>query len=344
MTEQDWLASEDPERMLSSLDEGLPTASGYDMGHGLGGQKFSDRKLRLFACGCARQVWHLLTDERSRRAVEVAERYADGAATSKERGLVFNAADGLRGDQQSIAYGCLRANAADGAIEACFHARQCGASAADLAATLRDIVGNPWRPVEIAPDCYECHGRGRWAQGYQPDFECPECDGTGKRPCPWLTPTVLSLAQAAYDERPDAECEECMGRGGFDWYPEDDPSNSRMEGPVWTNCRADCKGGRTTDGRLDPVRLAVLADALEEAGCVGGREWLCMMQGKHSHPGRAGQVIHGVLHDFNPNVLHHHHDEKCPRYNHPHPLLAHLRSEGPHVRGCWALSLILGQD
>lgn len=38
----------------------------------------SERKLRLFACACVRQVWHLLREPRSRRAVEMAERYADG--------------------------------------------------------------------------------------------------------------------------------------------------------------------------------------------------------------------------------------------------------------------------
>jgi hypothetical protein len=38
----------------------------------------TERKLRLFACGCARQVWHLLGDARSRNAVEVAEAHADG--------------------------------------------------------------------------------------------------------------------------------------------------------------------------------------------------------------------------------------------------------------------------
>jgi hypothetical protein len=58
---------------------------------------------------------------------------------------------------------------------------------------LRDVLGNPFRPVSITPA--------------------------------WQTPDVLSLAQAAYNEH-------VLPRG-----------------------------------LLDPARLAVLADALEEAGC-----------------------------------------------------------------------------
>jgi hypothetical protein len=48
-------------------------------------------------------------------------------------------------------------------------------------------------------------------------------------------------------------------------------------------------------GELDPVRLAVLSDALEDVGCTDAA------------------------------------------------ILSHLRSPGPHVRGCWALDLILGK-
>jgi hypothetical protein len=40
----------------------------------------TDRRTRLLACAWCRHVWHLLTDARSRRSVEVAELYADGAA------------------------------------------------------------------------------------------------------------------------------------------------------------------------------------------------------------------------------------------------------------------------
>jgi len=44
----------------------------------------SSRKYRLFVTGCCRQVWPAMKEARCRRAVEVAERYADGRATPEE--------------------------------------------------------------------------------------------------------------------------------------------------------------------------------------------------------------------------------------------------------------------
>ena len=61
---------------------------------------FSDSILRKLACRFVREtpladgrkVWDLLTDERSRKAVEVAEAYADGNATDGELQAACNAA------------------------------------------------------------------------------------------------------------------------------------------------------------------------------------------------------------------------------------------------------------
>lgn len=44
----------------------------------------SDKTLRLFAVACAREVQHLLKDERSLKALDVAEAFAHGNATEKE--------------------------------------------------------------------------------------------------------------------------------------------------------------------------------------------------------------------------------------------------------------------
>src|SRR3954449_1270732 len=71
MDEADWLTSTDPQGMLAFLRN-----SG----------KLSERKLRLFAVACCRRVWHLLTDERSRNAVDIAEQYADGEVSEQEMG------------------------------------------------------------------------------------------------------------------------------------------------------------------------------------------------------------------------------------------------------------------
>ena len=46
--------------------------------------KAGRRKLRLYACGCSRLVWHLLMDERLKAAVELSERVAEGLANKAE--------------------------------------------------------------------------------------------------------------------------------------------------------------------------------------------------------------------------------------------------------------------
>ena len=51
-----------------------------------------DKEWRLFAVWCARQVEHLMTDQRSKDALSIAERHANGEASDKELAVAEEAA------------------------------------------------------------------------------------------------------------------------------------------------------------------------------------------------------------------------------------------------------------
>ena len=51
-----------------------------------------NKTLRLFAVACARRVQHLLKEQRSTNAIDVAERYANGNATKEELAAASDAA------------------------------------------------------------------------------------------------------------------------------------------------------------------------------------------------------------------------------------------------------------
>jgi hypothetical protein len=231
MTEQEWLASEDPPALLSwAQGEGL-------CGHLL--YRLSGRKLRLLACACAR------FDEDPGRfagdAIRRAEWIADGLESPADPTGPHH--EGWRVADRWLAQPDARAAAAAWAV--CVRP---GVGAA----LLRDIVGNPFRPVMLPYErrCRRCKRRPPDQWWTICPFCLPDLSGFGGS-YPWLTPAVLLLAGRAYEDRQE-------------------------------------------DGILDPLTLLALADALEEAGCDS-----------------AG-------------------------------LLAHLRSAGPHVRGCWAVDIILG--
>src|SRR5579862_7845010 len=90
MTENEWLACTDPHKMLEYLrgkmgSQDLRLPSGKAVQVPIYPEcKVSDRKMRLFACACCRRIWRLLSDERSRQAIEVAECFVDGDSTQDE--------------------------------------------------------------------------------------------------------------------------------------------------------------------------------------------------------------------------------------------------------------------
>jgi len=179
MTESEWLECADPKPMLKFLRG-----------------KVSDRKLRLFACACCRRIWPLLSDERSRRAVEVGERFADSLASNMELDVArieSTAAIPRRHPSKGVAVGGkewreakVRIRATRAAWNAVlipvgeFYARILTAWVAQergLAWTgeywqcrlLRDLFGNPFRTITFDPS--------------------------------WLSPTVKTLVQRIYDDR-----------------------------------------------------------------------------------------------------------------------------------------------
>jgi hypothetical protein len=170
MTETEWLARHDyPLAMLDQLRG-----------------KATDRKLVLFLVAYCRHLWSWFTDERSRRAVEIAERYADGLASLDEvrraEDLAYQAIQDLKrraGDRAWIA--------ADGAyITASAPVAELGTfqntynlvsivdaldpeRSARVCELLREVFGNPYR--------------------------LSKCDPS------WQTTDVIALATAVYADR-----------------------------------------------------------------------------------------------------------------------------------------------
>jgi len=157
VTEQQWRAAcASPEAMLHLL-----TA------------RASPRKLRLYAVGCCRRIWHLFTDERCRHAVEVAQRHADGRVGDGDlqaAGQVVasvarvwgGAGDHLPHAAQVVAGAAQAAASAsswDAAWDAALAARMAARDfvrggdweqeRARQAGLLRDLFGTPCRPARV---------------------------------------------------------------------------------------------------------------------------------------------------------------------------------------------------
>src|SRR3954469_6453180 len=86
MTEAEWLACDQPERLLALLRDQAARRGRLSCGccrvrcHQRAAFCPAYRKLRLYACACCRRVLRLLSDPVCRGAVEALERYIEGPA------------------------------------------------------------------------------------------------------------------------------------------------------------------------------------------------------------------------------------------------------------------------
>ena len=101
-----------------------------------------EKAMRLFACWCVRntpledgrKVWDLLTDDRSRNAVAVAERFANSEATGSELHAAWAAAGAAAGDAAGVAGAAARDAAGAAARDAAWVAGAAAGAAAWAAA------------------------------------------------------------------------------------------------------------------------------------------------------------------------------------------------------------------
>jgi hypothetical protein len=144
MTEAEWRTCSEPLKMLRGLSR--------DPGA---------RKLRLYACGCCRRIWFMVPDERSRRAVEAAERNADGeidAAALRGAASLAEAAAEAAELVQVVGWHAAR-TAAEAAGPGDREAAEWAGSMADDGAVLRCVLGNPFRPEPVVdPGCLAWNG------------------------------------------------------------------------------------------------------------------------------------------------------------------------------------------
>jgi hypothetical protein len=228
----------------------------------------SDRKLRLFACVAVRRVWHLIPEAIGHLAVEASEKVVDGLPHGVENLEEFRG----RIDYRAFSY-------IDG------YKTEPGpqtASAALYAAAL--TLPNVWHEFSD--------------EGLRPSVE----------EAAWQAADAVAHHRRRGDEDlPDREaaCREKAEQSAllrdiigdpFRPPPLLAPSLLDWDGIILQLAQAAYEHRTLPSGYLDPARLAVLSDALEEAGCTDA------------------------------------------------DLLTHLRSPGPHVRGCWAVDLLLAKS
>jgi hypothetical protein len=276
MTESEWLASNDPKAMLQHMEIHQRVTL------------ISNRKLWLLLFALERSDVSYARDTENQdelleRRLRIAkcdtgERFAEGQATAQE---VFRARWPDRPTPEGVTdpwHDLRRYVNSPGQWKP--------GAAESICAIIRDIIGNPFRPIEPVHDRY-----GKKT--------CPVCEGSGSG----------EVSGYYFSDDDMGPCEECGGRGVV--YG-DIPAAFWLT-PLVTSIATTIYQERTFDD------LPILADALEDAGCDNERLLGHLRRRTKGHVQACGTQYRGCAPD-------------CPQ------------QIGPHVRGCWALDLVLGKE
>jgi hypothetical protein len=206
--------------------------------------KASDRKLRLFAVACCRRIWSLITDERSRMAIMAAERYADG-----------------RCDREELSWHTLQARAASvdvpdlvlGADSESCDNPACAAACAVENAACPDLAPGPVAGVDV-PSAWSAAFYARDALG---SFQFQRSGSN-------------SAGEAASEKEAivQAGLLACIFGNPFRPATISPAVLARNDATIVRLAQAAYEERPLPEGTLDQTRLAVLADALGEAGCT----------------------------------------------------------------------------
>jgi hypothetical protein len=272
MVEAEWLACAEPHpmlvRTLQQLDHALVQPEYIGMAEYIGVAGYQSvagkrvRKWRLLSVALCRRVWSLL-DNNARKAIELVEQFADGSRTSDDlktaRGLATAFQESLRTNVGMLTvpgHPSIPLLTALGSEPA-----RRDAAEAVLAATAWDFYGSL------------------------------DVDQVSAAVCAATVAAQISANTAAERTLHAHLVREVVGNPFRfvavyrSWIT---PTVQRLATSAYEDREAP-------GGHIDNLRLAILADALEESGCSST------------------------------------------------DLLEHLRHPGPHIRGCWALDLILGK-
>lgn len=227
MMEAEWNNADNPQVLLDWL---------RDQG------KLSDRKARLFAVACCRRIWPYLTDRRSQEVVQVSEQYADRLAKRRQLNRAWQRADHAFQEIHLSGGGDVDQNPAQAVV--------------GLGVGL-DVD----ETVELAVATLGAVARG---DAYERIWQMPGKEHETR----WAEDDAVRQAAEAEEQR--AQCQllrDLFGPLPFRPVAIDPPWLAWNDGIVRRLAAAIYDERMLPQGTLDRSRLAVLADALEEAGC-----------------------------------------------------------------------------